>query len=300
MLGDVEPVVAGARSRTRPGCEIVRDLGERDARGREIRDRGRGGRGGGGRGRDGCGGGHRRIGRRGVAVVVVATARDERSSPRRRARAESSVLTRGASAENTARSGLRCRAMKYVVFVPDGCADVPLAELGDKTPLEAARDAAPRRARRHAERSAAPPSSRRDCRPAATSGNMAILGFDPARYHTGRAPIEAAAMGVELAPDEVAYRCNLVTLSSEPIPDDGRLRGRTSRRTRRVIRSSPRSTRRLGDGRDGVRFHRGCRVPPLVRRAEGLGRSRVHATARPHRARRRVPDRTRRRRRCAR
>jgi 2,3-bisphosphoglycerate-independent phosphoglycerate mutase len=47
---------------------------------------------------------------------------------------------------------------------------------------------------------------------------MAILGFDPARYHTGRAPIEAAAMGIDLGPDEVAYRCNLVTLSDDNPP----------------------------------------------------------------------------------
>ena len=51
--------------------------------------------------------------------------------------------------------------------------------------------------------------------PGSDVGNMAILGYDPARYHTGRAPIEAAAMGVELGPDEVAYRCNLVTLSED-------------------------------------------------------------------------------------
>src|SRR5258706_824902 len=58
--------------------------------------------------------------------------------------------------------------------------------------------------------------------PGSDVGNMAILGFDPARYHTGRAPIEAAAMGVALAPDEVAYRCNLVTLSGSepPLMDD--------------------------------------------------------------------------------
>ena len=48
--------------------------------------------------------------------------------------------------------------------------------------------------------------------PGSDVGNLAILGYDPAEYHTGRAPIEAAAMGVELAPDEVAFRCNLVTV----------------------------------------------------------------------------------------
>ena len=48
--------------------------------------------------------------------------------------------------------------------------------------------------------------------PGSDVGNMAILGYDPAEFHTGRAPIEAAAMGVELAPDEVAFRCNLVSI----------------------------------------------------------------------------------------
>jgi 2,3-bisphosphoglycerate-independent phosphoglycerate mutase len=51
--------------------------------------------------------------------------------------------------------------------------------------------------------------------PGSDVGNMAILGYDPAAHHTGRAPIEAAALGIELAPDQVAYRCNLVRV------DDG-------------------------------------------------------------------------------
>src|SRR2546422_398556 len=48
--------------------------------------------------------------------------------------------------------------------------------------------------------------------PGSDVGNMAILGYDPAEFHTGRAPIEAAAMGIDLGADEVAYRCNLVTI----------------------------------------------------------------------------------------
>jgi 2,3-bisphosphoglycerate-independent phosphoglycerate mutase len=48
--------------------------------------------------------------------------------------------------------------------------------------------------------------------PGSDVGNMSILGYDPARYHTGRAPIEAAALGLRLRPDQVAYRCNLVTV----------------------------------------------------------------------------------------
>src|SRR5436305_5558024 len=46
-------------------------------------------------------------------------------------------------------------------------------------------------------------------------GNMSILGYDPAQYHTGRAPIEAAALGLRLRPDQVAFRCNLVTVGAD-------------------------------------------------------------------------------------
>src|SRR4029077_7468653 len=107
--------------------------------------------------------------------------------------------------------------MKYLVLVPDGCADVPLDELDGRTPLEAAR--MPRLAalamRAEVGRAEVIPDG---LPPGSDVGNMAILGFDPARYHTGRAPIEAAAMGVELGPDEVAYRCNLVTVSAADPP----------------------------------------------------------------------------------
>src|SRR5262249_44884688 len=92
------------------------------------------------------------------------------------------------------------------------------------------------------------------------------LGFDPAQYHTGRAPIEAAAMGVELAPDEVAYRCNLVTLSDDdpPVMVDfaaGHISSDQSHPIGAGLDAQP------GNGRDGVRFHPGveyrhlCVVP---------------------------------------
>src|SRR5262245_66482883 len=100
---------------------------------------------------------------------------------------------------------------KYVVLVPDGCADEPLAELDGRTPLEAAHlpNIAALAARAEVGRAAVIP----DGLPAGSDvGNLAILGYDPAEFHTGRAPIEAAAMGIELGDDEVAYRCNLVTV----------------------------------------------------------------------------------------
>lgn len=104
--------------------------------------------------------------------------------------------------------------MKYVVCVPDGCADEPIAELGGRTPLEAASMPTLARlaARGEVGRAAVIPAG---MPPGSDVGNMSILGFDPATYHTGRAPIEAAALGIELAPDQVAYRCNLVTVGDD-------------------------------------------------------------------------------------
>lgn len=101
--------------------------------------------------------------------------------------------------------------MKYVVCVPDGCADEPLAALGGRTPLEVASMPTLRSLARRGRvgRAAVIPHGL----PAGSDvGNMSIFGYDPARFHTGRAPIEAAALGLKLGPDKVAYRCNLVTV----------------------------------------------------------------------------------------
>jgi 2,3-bisphosphoglycerate-independent phosphoglycerate mutase len=105
--------------------------------------------------------------------------------------------------------------MKYVILIGDGMGDYPIPELGDKTPLEAAAtphmDALARQGELGLARTI--PIG---MEPGSDIANLAIMGYDPARYHTGRAPLEAAALGVTLAPNEVAFRCNLVTLKAEP------------------------------------------------------------------------------------
>ncbi|MGI9118992.1 MAG: cofactor-independent phosphoglycerate mutase [Acidimicrobiales bacterium] len=104
--------------------------------------------------------------------------------------------------------------MKYVVCVPDGCADEPVADLGGRTPLEAASlptFAALAGRGQVGQAAVIPPGMA----PGSDVGNMSILGYDPATYHTGRAPIEAAGRGITLAPGEVAYRCNLVTMDAD-------------------------------------------------------------------------------------
>ncbi|MET1041824.1 MAG: cofactor-independent phosphoglycerate mutase [Acidimicrobiales bacterium] len=104
--------------------------------------------------------------------------------------------------------------MKYVVCVPDGCADEPTERLGGRTPLEAA-DLPTLKglaARGTVGRAAVIPPG---LPPGSDVGNLSILGYDPAVHHTGRAPIEAAALGLRLAPDQVAFRCNLSTIGAD-------------------------------------------------------------------------------------
>src|SRR5262245_20917143 len=145
------------------------------------------------------------------------------------------------------------QAVKYVILVPDGCADEPLAELDGRTPLEAAHmpHLADLAARAELGRAAVIPEG---LPPGSDVGNLAILGYDPARYHTGRAPIEAAAMGVELAPDEVAYRCNLVTVGDDGTMVDFAAGHIASEQSHPIIAALDDA---LGGGRDGVRFFPG-------------------------------------------
>jgi 2,3-bisphosphoglycerate-independent phosphoglycerate mutase len=108
--------------------------------------------------------------------------------------------------------------VKYVVCVPDGAADEPLSELGGRTPLEAARmpNLAALARRSEVGRAGTIPAG---MPPGSDVGNMSILGYDPALHHTGRAPIEAAALGIDLHADQVAYRCNLVRVDDDVMVD---------------------------------------------------------------------------------
>ncbi len=101
---------------------------------------------------------------------------------------------------------------KYLVLVGDGMADFPIDALGGKTVLEVARTPAMDRLARlgclgtvRTVPEGYPPGS--------DVANMSLMGYDPKKYYTGRGPLEAAALGVKMNPEDVAYRCNLVTLS---------------------------------------------------------------------------------------
>ena len=99
---------------------------------------------------------------------------------------------------------------KYILLVGDGMADYPLAELGGKTPLEAAHT--PNMDRIAACRVGLVNTIPEGMDPGSDVANLSLLGYDPSIYNTGRAPFEAASMGIDLEKNEVAFRMNLVTL----------------------------------------------------------------------------------------
>ncbi len=102
--------------------------------------------------------------------------------------------------------------MKYIVIVPDGAADYPLEELDGKTPLQVAHipnmDFLASNGLAGSVRNIP-----RGFSPGSDVANLSILGYDPRVYYTGRAPLEAISMGLALSKDDIAYRCNLVTLN---------------------------------------------------------------------------------------
>jgi len=108
--------------------------------------------------------------------------------------------------------------MKYVVLIGDGMADYPIEELGGKTILQAARTPAMDYIAAHGKTGLAK-TIPDGFSPGSDIANMSIVGYDPAVYYSGRAPLEAASIGVALAPDDVAFRCNLVTIERGRMKD---------------------------------------------------------------------------------
>jgi 2,3-bisphosphoglycerate-independent phosphoglycerate mutase len=104
--------------------------------------------------------------------------------------------------------------MKYAILIGDGMADYPIEELGGRTPLAAARTPNMDFMATQGELGLAR-TIPEGMEPGSDVANLAIMGYDPAIYHTGRAPLEAASMGVSLGRQDVAFRCNLVTLRHE-------------------------------------------------------------------------------------
>lgn len=102
--------------------------------------------------------------------------------------------------------------MKYLVMLGDGMADYPIPELGGRTPLEAANK--PNMDYLAAHGAVGMAKTVPDgISPGSDVANMSVLGYDPSVCYTGRSPLEAVSMGIDLAEDDVTFRCNLVTLS---------------------------------------------------------------------------------------
>lgn len=104
--------------------------------------------------------------------------------------------------------------MKYLILVPDGAGDEEIAVLGNKTPLQVAKinymNQLAQKGRVGLVRTIPPGIA-----PGSDAANLSVMGYDPAIYHTGRSPLEAVSMGIELSDTDVAFRTNLVTLCGE-------------------------------------------------------------------------------------
>lgn len=108
--------------------------------------------------------------------------------------------------------------MKYAILVGDGMADYPIAELRNRTPLEVART--PNMDLLATEGVGGLVNTVPDgMEPGSDVANLSIMGIDPARHYMGRGPLEAASMGIEMGEDEIAFRCNLVTVSDDVMMD---------------------------------------------------------------------------------
>jgi 2,3-bisphosphoglycerate-independent phosphoglycerate mutase len=147
--------------------------------------------------------------------------------------------------------------MKYVILIGDGMADEPLAELGGKTVLQKAKTPNMDYIAAHG-RAGLAQTVPEGMHPGSDVANMSIVGYDPKKYYSGRAPLEAASMGVELDADDVAFRCNLITIENGIIADysSGHI---SSEEASELIKSVD-----VKLGKDGVSFYPGISYRHLM------------------------------------
>ena len=109
--------------------------------------------------------------------------------------------------------------MKYAIILYDGMADYPVPALGGRTPMMMAKkpifDSLATRGEVGLVRTVA-----KGLKPGSDVANLSVMGYDPMKYYTGRSPLEAVSIGVKMADDDIALRCNVVTLSDEENYDD--------------------------------------------------------------------------------
>ncbi|MCR4909254.1 MAG: cofactor-independent phosphoglycerate mutase [Lachnospiraceae bacterium] len=107
--------------------------------------------------------------------------------------------------------------MKYIIVLGDGMADRPIEELGGKTPLEYADTPELDRLSGRSEIGLLH-TIPEGMKPGSDTANLSVLGYDPKESYSGRSPLEALSIGVDMKTDDVAMRCNLVTLTEEDVP----------------------------------------------------------------------------------
>ncbi|MCU6735242.1 cofactor-independent phosphoglycerate mutase [Diplocloster agilis] len=107
--------------------------------------------------------------------------------------------------------------MKYVVVLGDGMADRPIEELGGMTPLEYAKTPVMDALAAVSEIGLVQ-TIPEGMKPGSDTANLAVLGYNPRDYYTGRSPLEALSIGVDMKPTDIAMRCNIVTLTEDDAP----------------------------------------------------------------------------------
>ena len=109
--------------------------------------------------------------------------------------------------------------MKYAVVLGDGMSDYPVKELGNKTPLMYANKPNMDKIARHASHYGLCQTTVEKLPAGSDVANLAVMGYDPKKYYHGRGPLEAMSMGVRLKPQDIAFRCNLITIKDGLIAD---------------------------------------------------------------------------------
>ena len=107
--------------------------------------------------------------------------------------------------------------MKYVVILGDGMADEPIAELGNKTPLEYATTPVMDQLSKKSKLGLVH-TIPEGMKPGSDTANLAVMGYNPRKYYTGRSPLEALSIGVDMKETDIAIRCNIVTVSDDDLP----------------------------------------------------------------------------------
>jgi len=151
--------------------------------------------------------------------------------------------------------------MKYVIIVGDGMADYPVESLGGKTPLMVARTPYMDRMANQGEIGLVR-TVPDGFNPGSEIANLSIFGYDPVRYYTGRGPLEAASLRVNLSADDIAFRCNLVTLKfrgSEILMEDFSAGHITDEEASKIIADLNNEM-----GASGIQFHAGVSYRHLM------------------------------------